>query len=298
MVKLILKGGMGNQMFQYAAIYSLAKKQGFDIGLDLSFMDCKIPVPGFTKREYELDLFGIKHPTFTLLKNPLLNSYFSYPLLKFAMIAKILPSYVAKNIYSFDNNFFNIKDNSYIEGFFNHYQYFEDYKTDIKSVFNTDKLYDKNYKEIEKNIESIDSVSINIRRGDYLNKKHKDTYIYLDKDYYKNAIEIIKNNVKNPHFFIFSYDFPKDDDKYFTNGLGLKKSEITLLGRNYTGHRFKTYLRLISLCKHNITANNTFSFWGAYLNKNAKSTVISPSQWSYQEKTFYAPNNWIPIKPI
>jgi len=296
MIKLILKGGLGNQMFQYATAYSVAKQNNYKLVIDLSFLKNRTPISGFTIRDFELDLFGILNSTTTLFNNRFLDKYFSYPIEKLAIKTHFYQSYTGNDIYKFDKGVFKVKDNTYIEGYFNNYKYFYEYESEIKEIFDVNKLYDKSFQEIEGKINECNSVSINIRRGDYLNKKHKNVFVFLDANYYKQAINKIRENVKNPHFFIFSVDFSENDDSYFVNKLGLKKEEITLLGKSYTGDRFKTYLRLISLCKHNIMANSTFSFWGAYLNKNQEKKVICPLRWAKKQSNFKVPVNWIAIE--
>jgi len=292
MIKLIIKGGLGNQMFQYATAYSVAKQLSYKLEIDLSFIKNRIPIPGFTQRSYELGLFDISEPTTTFFKNSFLDKYFSYPFEKLLVDLGVFHSYIEKDTYGFDEKVFNIKDSTFIEGYFNNHRYFEQYALDIKNIFNTEKLFDESFKKIESTISSINSVSINIRRGDYLNAKHKNVFVFLDTEYYKKAIHIIRQKVKNPHFFIFSVDFPENDDSYFVDELGLKRSEITLLGQNYIGHKFRTYLRLISICKHNIISNSTFAFWGAYLNKNQNRIIISPNKWMNNGTHFEMPTSW------
>lgn len=295
MIKLILKGGLGNQMFQYAAAYSASKSLNFELRLDTSYLDTRIPIPGFTFRNYELHFYEIPETPTSLFKNALLNKYFSYAVLKALIVSKLVPSFVEKDVYNFDPSFFNVTANSYIEGFFNNFKYFDKYREDIKQLFHPDKLINSDFSEIEQSIANSNSVSISIRRGDYLNNKHKDVFIFLDEDYYKKAIEVIKSKVKNPHFYIFSVDFPEGDDSYFVNNLGLNKNEFTMLGKKYVGEKFKTYLRLISLCKHNIIANSTFSFWGAYLNVNQNNLVVCPSKWTHNWSDFECPEEWISL---
>src|SRR3989338_10176454 len=142
MIKLILKGGLGNQMFQYGAAYAVAKRNNYQIGIDLSFMKNRLPVSGFTQRNYELDLFNILTPTCSLFNNYFLDKYLSYPLEKIAMKIGLYKSYIEKDIYAFDKKIFEIPDNTFIEGYFNNYKYFESYATDIKQIFNTDKLFE------------------------------------------------------------------------------------------------------------------------------------------------------------
>jgi len=296
MIKLILKGGLGNQMFQYAFAKSVAIETNQELVLDTSFLDNRIPIKDFTVRHFELDLFNIPEKKIKTFKIDLLQKYLSYPLALF--LNKFNKSYLLEGLdfYKFDEDLYNKAitiSNPVIEGYFNNYNYFNKYEKEIKEVFNTDKLYDSNFDEIEQQIKNTNSVSINIRRGDYTNFKHKDVFVFLDENYYKQAIDIIREKVENPHFYIFSIDFPANDDSYFINNLGLARSEITLLDKSYTGERFKTYLRLISLCKHNIMANSTFSFWGGYLNKNNAKVVISPKRWVNRLSNFNIPISWL-----
>jgi len=298
MIKLILKGGLGNQMFQYAFAKSVAIEIKQKLVLDTNFLENRIPIKDFTIRDYELDLFNIPEKTVKTFKIDLLQKYLSYPLTLF--FNKFNKSYLLEGLdfYKFDEDLYkramNIS-NPVIEGYFNNYNYFNKYEKDIKEIFNTNKLYDSNFEKIEQQIKNTNSVSISIRRGDYTNAKYKDVFVFLDENYYKTAIDIIRNKVENPHFYIFSIDFPKGDDSYFVNNLGLKRSEITLLDKSYTGERFKTYLRLISLCKNNIISNSSFAFFGAFLNKNEDKTVILPKKWAHNMSDFEIIPNWIKL---
>lgn len=111
------------------------------------------------------------------------------------------------------------------------------------------------------------SVSVHVRRGDYLKNKDKPMteFDLCGMDYYKSAIEIIESKVNNPHYYFFS-----DDISYVEDAFSFISNKTIVRG-------MKDYqdLYLMSICKHNIIANSTFSFWGAYLNKNC-GIVIAP----------------------
>jgi hypothetical protein len=292
MIKLIIKGGLGNQMFQYATAYSVAKKLNTDLVIDLSFMQNRLPIFDFTHREYELDLFDVNAPVTTFFKNRLMDKYASYPVEKVFMMTKLIKTFREKKSFLFDSSLFDVKDGTYIEGYFNNYKYFEAYEKEIQAIFSIDKLFNSDFSDIEEKIKSTESVSINIRRGDYVNSKNKDIYVQLNEAYYLKAINIVREHIKNPHFFVFSYD----DPKWFKQALQLEEGEYTYMDRSYTGDHFKTYLRLISLCKHNIISNSTFAFWGAYLNKNPTKIVISPNRWMYKSALFEIPPLWYAVE--
>jgi hypothetical protein len=297
MIKLILKGGLGNQMLQYAFVKSISLVKNEPLVLDLSFLDCRIPIKDFTVRDYELDIFGIDENPSRDFNSPFFREYLAYPRHKFFSFFN--PSYIVQrgSSYSYDQKLVDLvkkSKNPVIEGFFNNYKYFIEKETEIKNIFNVDKLYNQDFSEIEEKIKNCNSVSISIRRGDYLTSKNKDIFVFLDKEYYTKAISIIKERVKNPHFFIFSIDFPENDDSYFIKDLGLEKNEFTSLGKNYTGFKFGTYLRLKALCKNNIISNSSFAFWGAYLNKNQDKVIIAPKKHMYQYD-YETPPTWIQI---
>lgn len=292
MIRVVLKGGLGNQMFQYAFGKNLALIKHQNLILDTSFLDCRIPVKNFTIRNYELDLFGIpEKPKPPKLPHGL-YIYLGYPVTK--IFGKFNPNYLLENNdpYKFDKTLYqkalDAKGDIAIEGYWNNYKYFDKHKNEIKEIFNIDKLYDPKFQNLEHQITKSESVSVNIRRGDYLNAKHKDVFVYLDKRYYTRAIDIIRQKVNNPKFFIFSYD----DPDWIKHELEFKPSELVIIGKDAAGERFKTYLRLISLCKHNILSNSTFAFWGAYLKKADGGITVYPTHWGKNTAQFEAPKLW------
>ncbi len=291
MIKLILKGGLGNQMFQYAFAKSIALEKKDELILDTTFLETRLPVKDFTIRNYELDLFDVKDKQTRFYQNALLNSRFGY--LSEKILNRFNKEYISEglNPYLYDESIASRAlnyNNPVLEGYFNNYKYFQKHSKDIMNMFNTDKLYDSKHDEIENMIKNSNSVSINIRRGDYLNSKHKDVFVNLQKDYYDQAIKQIRDKVQNPKFFVFSYD----DPEWIKNELAFSKEELFIVNKEYVGDRFKTYLRLISLCKHNIISNSTFAFWGAYLNKNKDKIVLSPKKWMNNSSEFEVPILW------
>ncbi|HIP25044.1 MAG TPA: alpha-1,2-fucosyltransferase, partial [Archaeoglobus profundus] len=164
-------------------------------------------------------------------------------------------------------------------GYWQTEKYFSDIRTDILKDFT---VKEKNTEIVDnylKQINNSNSVSIHVRRGDYLN--HPDIGV-LDISYYKNAIEYIYNKVENPTFYIFSNDISwceKNldfiDDKIIINNT---KSEIEDIS-------------LMKNCKYNIIANSSFSWWSAWLNINPSKIIIAPKIWMVKN-----PNNckWVP----
>jgi hypothetical protein len=150
----------------------------------------------------------------------------------------------------------------------------------------------KSKQEIINEIMDTNSVSLHVRRGDYLiNPRAKQLLVVCDAEYYLKSVEIMSSKVERPHFYIFS-----DDIKWAKENI-IMPFKTTFVGEN--GPR-KSYedLRLMSLCKHNIIANSSFSWWGAWLNENPNKIVIAPKQWfrsSEKDTKDLIPESWLKI---
>lgn len=307
MIRLILKGGLGNQMFQYAAAYSLAKKHNTTLLLDTTFLDTNWPIKEFVKRDLELDLFNIDYQTTGFSGSRFINNYLGYLLYSLITYFGSKPKCVTQNqaFNALDKllnqqkscsepskeDFDNFPQDMLLECYMNDYRLFEVFRSEICEMYDTDKLIDDTFSGTEEAIRATTSVAVNIRRGDFLFKKNKLVMKILDDNYFTQAIKIIKSKVPNPHFFIFNYDYPEG----MTSPYGLSAKEYSLLGREFVGDRFKTYLRLASICNHNILSNSTFSFWGGYLNKHTDKVVVAPTFWDTSGKEFSLPKDWLKV---
>lgn len=131
-------------------------------------------------------------------------------------------------------------------------------------------------------ISSTNSVGVHVRRGDYL----KVGFPVLSTEYYKEAIKIINKSIQNPRYYIFT-----NDKEYVHENFGFLP-EYTIVEGN-SGDNSYIDMQLMSICKHNIIANSTFSFWAAYLNKNTKKIVISPNKIRPSHKDSFPPADWM-----
>ncbi len=155
----------------------------------------------------------------------------------------------------------------------------------------------------EKNIETADiinrtsSVCMHIRRGDFL--KFSDTFVVLSENYYKNAVNCIKENVENAMFFIFSNDIEWCRENL--SKFNLEEDTVVFVDWNYGEKDFRD-MQLMIDCKHYILANSGFSSWAAILNNNENKVVVAPNA-HYKEsfkrksqiKDPYCPDNWIRV---
>ena len=201
-----LMGGLGNQMFQYAFARSLSIKYNKMLYLDLSFLEDKSYKKNFTHRDYELNIFNIQANFLTGSRLKLLNGCLK-------ILRKFKLNYINQKIFQnklpllkyysyahtgYDMNSNQIKPCTYLEGYFQSEKYFKNIKNILQNDFTSKtKELSKNNQEIIQKIKNKNSVSIHIRRGDYVNNSHINNYHGLcSVDYYKKAIQYIKKQVK------------------------------------------------------------------------------------------------------
>jgi hypothetical protein len=285
-----LKGGLGNQLFQYACARTLALR----LNQDLLFYYDKSLLS--SSREIIIDkMFNLKLKRSSFLN---LSSILFFPaisLFRNLLASKNLrffrPSnFITEPSFLFWPNLFCVNNrNIYLHGYWQSYKYFIEYSKILARDFSfNDKFLFKNKtNSYLKKILLANAISIHLRRGDFLtNPRASKFHGVCELSYYKKSIKYILKKVKDPHFFIFS-----DDIKWAKANLIFGKNSFTYVENNSDAVDFW----LMSLCKHNILANSTFSWWAAWLNKNDSKIIIAPKRWFLDTKTSaddLMPKNW------
>jgi hypothetical protein len=264
-----ISGGVGNQMFQYAIAKAIAKKRNDKFKLDISFyINQKL-------RNYELYKFNIEENLAhnnDKIKLKGRDDFF------FKLIRKLTPKqfrpksyFLEKKNSVFYEEVFNYKNNIYLDGYWQNEKYFKDIKHELVKDFNLKRNLKMPILKLLNDIVNNESVSIHVRRGDYINNSIVNKiHGVCSIDYYKNASELISQNIRNPIFYIFS-----DDINWCKKNFNFIKSKFFI---DNTSDALED-LELMKNCKHNITANSSFSWWAAWLNKNSSNIVISPKIW-------------------
>ena len=275
MIIIKLFGGLGNQMFQYAFGYSLKKRGEVEVKFDISFYENKIVHNQIMITDvFDLDLNLAN-------KNDLTNLLGWRKYLLFNKLMKLInlkkKSYIKedknKNILDITNDF----DNKFYDGYWQNWNYFNNYKKDLNKVFTFNKRIKGKYDFWAKSILENNSVCVHLRRGDYLsNKKNKKVFHELKLNYFREAFELIKKNNENLKYFIFS-----DDIKYAKKIFEGEKKFI-YVDVNEGLESFRD-MQLMSLGKHIIISNSTFSWWAAWLGYEEKKNIIVPKLW-FKEK--------------
>ena len=173
------------------------------------------------------------------------------------------------------------------DGFWQSERYFLKESEDITNLFafNRDRISRKT-REVSIDIAACSSVSIHVRRGDYLGNTQLNSVCSLS--YYKEAIRLISRKVANPVFYLFT------DDKDWVKSQ-FSDTNFILVDWNETTDSWQDMF-LMSQCRHNIIANSTFSWWGAWLNKYDRKCVIAPKRWfANAEAPDIIPDTWIRV---
>lgn len=279
MIVVRIYEGLGNQMFAYAYAYALSKRKKFKnkVYIDIrneainELDDVRIYRP-ITIDKFQLTLPVINNniaKKWDYLKKAILIHKFIYV---FAKRGIWKYKFMTESDYNFNKNNFRLKNNLYVVGWFQHYEYFKNVRSDLLKEFTLKQEFTEP-QALKKIMKNYEVVSIHVRRGDYIsNRMARKVMGICNEDYYEKAVEYINKKIENIYLFIFT-----DDEQWVKQTLKLSVPSIVI--SNHYGLTDEQELVLMSRCKHNIIANSTFSWWGAWLNTNKEKIVIAPKRW-------------------
>ena len=246
-----LQGGLGNQLFQWAATKALSIKHNTDYAFDFSY---------FNSNQWNLELNKFKK-----------------------IILKKHNESISLNIVTDDFYFKKIENDSLLDGYWQSEKYFNE----IDCLIREDLKIENNIKEYIVNKYSIlneNTVSLHVRRGDYINLQNFHPLQTID--YYKNAYDTINENSINVLILSDDVNWCKKNIKF--NNTSYIENETNIVD-----------LYIMSLCKHNIIANSSFSWWGAWLNENKNKKIVCPINWFGKETNIYTgdivPEKWLKV---
>jgi len=272
-VKVI--GGLGNQLFQYAFAKGLAKK------LNCSF---KLDVTAFS-RYYSLHRFALSDFTFRYdLLSPADARRFHRAtgpgITLVALLQRLKPSslrcfFRETKAFQFDEMLISPrKFPCYFDGYWQNEGYFHSVANEIRAEFCLKVGLSDDDRRYETAIRSRTGVSVHIRRGDYVTDPKTRRFLGVcPTEYFYNALELIQQQVSGVHLFVFSDD-PEWVRSHFSPG-----APMTIVS-DRPNARGCVDLYLMSLCRHHVIANSTFSWWGAWLNPQPDKIVVAPKAWA------------------
>ena len=271
MVIVRLIGGLGNQLFQYALGRTLAERHATQLKLDIRGYE------SYALYSYALDRFNIIESFATPDEVRRLRGR--------GWIAERLPrrlqklnpfrkgSYILERRFSFDPAVLRSPDDIYLDGYWQSEKYFKNLESVLRREFSVRDSLTGHNRELAARIAACNAVSLHVRRGDFASDpKTRRVHGLCSLDYYQAAVRRIAESVPQPHFFFFS-----DEPEWAAANLRVDHP-VTIVTGNDASHSYED-LRLMSLCRHHIIANSSFSWWGAWLNANPDKIVIAPTRW-------------------
>jgi len=276
MIRIILDGRTGNNMFQYAAGRALAIKHNTSLILDGAWADAR------HARQFEqllrLPLNARYERSFSLTKRALRKAMAMHPetLHRGEFLKELYPKP--------DPAFYDLPDNSLLIGFFQMPFYFKDIEDSLRKELDL-KLLNLPAESLrfEQILQTETTVSVHVRRGDYVG-------IYsthcLEEDYHVRAIQHFRDRIPNVRFCVFSDDIPWCRQQFVG-------SEFLFCDLPGAATDPLHDLRVMSSCKHHIVVNSSYSWWGAWLNLSPDKIVIAPTMWMTNVPGTYAfPKEW------
>lgn len=283
-------GGLGNQMFQFAAGRALALDRGQAIKLDTSgFENYKLHQGFQLQRAFKgpFDVASESEISAVLgwQRAPLVQRILSRPLS--APLRK--DSLVVEPYFQYWDGIHEAPEDCYLRGYWQSEKYFQAHAAAIRANFSFQLPLAGQNSLLAKKIGQVNAVSLHVRRGDYVkNPATLAMHGVCSLEYYNAAVEHFLTRIDNPVFFIFSDDMP-----------WVKANLSMAATTHYVDHNAQAYddMHLMSLCKHHVIANSSFSWWGAWLNAGPDKIVVAPKQWfaNLRDTEHLLPKDWVKL---
>lgn len=284
-----IMNGIGNQMFQYA-FYKKLKLMGRDVRADISWFESPKADRSFCLKDafpdIELDTVGAAEEVQRMMtkieSRPIWLKAFQYVF----RAGRIRVQDGHGIIYN--PKYIQMKDR-YFDGYWQTEKYWLKEKDEILRSFTFREIKNERLQQIEGICRKKNTVSVHIRRGDYLSVNRKGLFAGIcTEEYYRKALDYVQSKIPNTCYILFT-----DDVQWVRENWSLDNQVIAA---DYLDDELPDWIemKLMSLCENNIIANSTFSWWGAYLNPNPLKVVISPRIWLNGVKTpDICPQEWI-----
>lgn len=269
-----LVGGLGNQMFQYAAGRALAANLGSKFLVDISDLIADPQHQGF-------ELLKIFNCTIEVTDSAHVRSVLGWQsskrvqnILRYPLLAALRTAHLTlEPHFDYWPGFHKVISPAYLMGYWQSERYFDNIADIIRHDFTFRRPLVGPNLALDKRISETNSVSLHVRRGDYVsNPQAFATHGVCSIEYYENAIKYVSERIPSPNFYVFS-----DDMEWVRSHLEIRHPSCYV--ENNNGSDSYIDMQLMSRCKHNILANSSFSWWGAWLNANADKLVTAPRRW-------------------
>lgn len=283
-----IKGGLGNQMFQYAFACLVQKTYGEQVSIDMSAFeesnDDVIRRPRLLKMNTRLKIASQDE----INQEKVFKFKFKYGSLLYKVITGL--ELVINRKYFFETNreyipIEEMREYSYFDGYWQSWKYVNQVWDILKNDFLPNYDLSKKTKMAIEDVRNTNSVFIGIRRGDYVADKKR--FGSFDNRYFQKAMNYVEERVENPVFYVFSNDID-----WVKNNIDFKDRNVIFREKEDVIDDFEE-LMIMSNCKHSIIINSTFHWWGARLNDYDGKIVVAPDKWFFDNgKIDIVPPHW------
>lgn len=277
-----INGGLGNQLFQYAAGLSLAIRHRTQLKINVDFKQADTSrTLGLSHFNISLDAATPEEIKYCYKKSGLIRKILSYLPLPYQKFYK-------ERHFSYQSAFEKLGNNVYLKGYWQSELYFSSVNQIIKEKYILDPACYKNASDFIQQLSSHESVSIHIRKGDYLKAPYNAYYAELNNEYYKRAIGFLKEVCPAIKAYVFT-----DDPIWVEQNLDLGIPFVLASGHK-TISMFEDFQAMRS-CKYHVIANSSFSWWTAWLSTHQDKQVVAPKNWFkniQKDTTDLIPKSW------
>jgi len=291
MIIVRFKGGMGNQMFQYAFGRQLAGQLNTELTFDPTNLLYRNNPPDFVYRNYDLDVFQPQETSF-LAPPGLLAPVFNLRIRKLSqgirwLVARNYPV-VKEQHFHFDPKVLEQPEEGVIyDGWWQSSKYFDGVEEQLRQDFRFSREIIPESSELLTRIESSNAICLNVRRTDFLKV---DTLNATNKDYFLRGADYLGHKLSEPRFFVFS-----DDVAWCRENIKLD-FPTEFVDHEHKGFKFGNYMQLMMRCKHYLIPNSSYAWWAAWLNTGEGKVVVAPENWFTDpaiDTSDLVPESWV-----
>ncbi len=277
MIIVEIRGGLGNQIFQFAHGLQLANAIGAQLKIDTRRLE--LIETGVTPRNLALGAFNFSavHADRSELKVfDLALSLGRYPRLEGItkrLYPKMLGDFLIEKTFSYVDSAPSMAKRTYAQGYWQSEKYFSAISSELRSMLKPKLPLSQETNELLSEISNTNALCVNVRRGDFTNNDGNNFHGLMGADYYTEATRLIqaRNDVENVYIF-------SDDPEWCTHNLRLSPNQ-KVIDHKYAGPEFSSYLQLMAGCKYFVIPNSTFAWWAVWLSGLKNREVVAPSRW-------------------
>lgn len=273
MIRIQLCGGLGNQMFQFAAGYGLSRHSKLPLFLDMSWFQVAEDLKKITNHPLTITYADLSNIEFFIRKKLVARTLARRNFLGERWLSRIkgFSVFIEEDPFKFDPRIKQIQGRTLMFGYYQSPKYFSDFRDELCQRLRVFTHEDANINRFRSEIAQSRSVGVHVRRGDYIsNPDANRVHGVTGKDFYQKAIDLLLQNQSGLKFFVFSDDLP------WARAQKIWPKNVVFVEDNQ--YHPSIGMNLLAECEHHILANSTFGWWGGWL-KERDGRVIVPKMW-------------------